>query len=236
MTAPAPHLCERGPRCLAAIREHDQLVPAPSDRPLCDVCERAVARALEEAPETYVRLRIATRSKTVAAPSEQVTLSKGSPMPLNGRALDLGEQLWWLLTTWEDEVRLIAGLTEVQRAGRLEGPQVGNAATFLSAHISAWLSAPTTAFSVARWVDGIEQSGPEAASALLDWQRSARVELEGPGPRPAAHCWIEHNGTICDGPIWVAETSGYCGRCGSRWDGADFLRLAALVHDEAHAA
>jgi len=174
MTAPAPRSCARGERCYAAIREGDQVIAAPCTRPLCEVCETAVRRVLEQAPDLYVRLRLKTLDRDVTARGPQVTLSKGSPLPLHAQALHLGEELVWLLTTWEDEVRHIAGLTVVDRTQTREGPQVQAAASLLAAHLTAWISAPTTAFGVSMTAPEIEQSGADAAGVLLDWRATVR--------------------------------------------------------------
>lgn len=172
--------CARGRRCRAAEKDaNDTLVGAPSDRPLCDPCERAVTRALEDAPRLYVQLRLATLTKGAAVRSEMVTASRETPLPLNGQALDLGERVWWLLVTWEDEVRRIARATDRPRHGRREGRQVADAARFLAAHLTAWIAAPATPFIVNSGHDpateaATEQSGVDAAIALLDWRSQVR--------------------------------------------------------------
>lgn len=179
----AVHRCERGPRCYAhETLQHDgqtAKVGKVCDRSLCDVCEAAVARALDAAPGLYLRLRAATLIKGASVRSEMVSASRGSPLPLNGPALHLGEQLWWLLVTWEDEVRRIARLTPRAREGVREGRQVVDAARFLAAHLTAWIAAPTTPFQLNTGRDphtdaAMEQTGAQAAGALLDWRSHAR--------------------------------------------------------------
>ena len=178
-----PHRCERAGRCYAheLLEQNGQTtkVGKVCDRPLCDLCESAVARALDDAPRLYVRLRQATLIKGAAVRSEMVSASRSHPLPLNTPALHLGEQLWWLLVVWEDEVRRIASASPRPLEGRREGRQVADAARFLAAHLTAWLAAPTTPFQVNTGHDpstdaAIEQSGVEAASALLDWRASVR--------------------------------------------------------------
>lgn len=169
------HRCERGARCYASERAtHDTLVGAPCDRPLCDVCEQAVARTLNDAPALYVQIRGFTLVKAAAVRSEMVTASKGSPMPLNGHALHLGEQLAWLLTTWEEIIRDLAGLTPPVQDGKREGSRVQAAAELLAAHLTAWIGAPATTLATSRWTDDVEQSGVDAAIALLDWRSQVR--------------------------------------------------------------
>lgn len=183
MTEPQQlHRCERAARCYNAEKTDDtppRKLGAICDRPLCDTCERAVAQALDDAPALYVRLRGATLIRGAAVRTEMVSASRSSPMPLNGQALHLGEALWWLLVTWEDEVRRIASLTPRVREGRREGRQVADAATLLGAHLTAWIAAPVTPFVVNTGRDtsteaAIEQSGVEAAGALLDWRHTVR--------------------------------------------------------------
>ncbi|MGY1773521.1 hypothetical protein [Blastococcus sp. SYSU D00813] len=166
--------CVRGRHCYAAEADGDQLVGAPTDRPLCPVCEQAVARALDDAPALYVRLRGATLTRGQGDRGPQVSISRGSPMPLNAAALHLGEELHWLLTTWEDEVRSIAGLTYPHRDGKREGRQVADAARLLSAWLTAWTSAPPTELATSRWTDDVEQSGAQAAAQLLTWRATVR--------------------------------------------------------------
>lgn len=188
------HRCERGARCFAAETitspkdGSKEKRGTPCDRILCDACENKVRQALDAAPALYVRLRNATLVRTTAVRTEMVTASKSSPLPLNSHALDLGEQLWWLLITWEDEVRRIARLTHRAPTGKREARQVQDAAETLAAHLTAWIAAPPTPFIVNSGHDwwwsrdgqkiateaAIEQSGVEAASALLDWRSHAR--------------------------------------------------------------
>lgn len=194
MTA-TPHRCVRAARCYAHERS-DQVdangkpikLGAVCDRPLCDTCERAVSQALDQAPALYVQLRNHTLLRTAAVRTEMVTASRGAPLPLNTQALHLTEDLWWLLVSWEDEIRRIARLTDRPRVGRREGRQVADAAALLGSHLTAWIAAPVTAFVVTSgrdwwWTrDGqrvatdaaIEQSGADAASALLDWRGHVR--------------------------------------------------------------
>jgi hypothetical protein len=184
--------CARGTTCAAAERAtgpdgepmndpdgKPRKIGAICDRPLCDLCEQKVSRVLDESPALYRDVRNHTLLKSAAVRSEMVSASRGSPMPLNARALDLGEQLWWLLCSWEDAVRAIARLTPAQREGKREGRQVQDAATLLNAHLTAWIAAPTIGFQMNTGHDphtdaATEQSGVDAAIALLDWRTQVR--------------------------------------------------------------
>ena len=166
--------CARGARCYTAEPHGDTLVGGPATRPLCDVCEGAVARVLTDTPQLYVRLRLAARQRTIADRGPNVRTTSSHPMPLNAAALHAAEQLHDLLTRWEDEVRLIARLREADRTAMREGRQVQQAAGLLAAHLTAWLNAPTTAFSPDRWQPEYDQSGAQAASTLLDWRQHVR--------------------------------------------------------------
>jgi hypothetical protein len=110
-----------------------------------------------------------------------VTASKSSPLPLNAQALHLTDELHWLLTTWEDEVRSIARLSYPEMSGQREGRQVQEAALLLAAHLTAWIAAPVREFQLTRTHDNgsftyhrMEQSGAQAAIALLDWRNTVR--------------------------------------------------------------
>lgn len=181
MTAPQQvNRCARGKRCRSAERDsNDTVVGAVADRPLCDPCEQAVARALDVAPRLYVKLRAATLIKGTAVRSEMVTASRNTPLPLNGQALGLAEDVWLLLVRWEDEVRRIARMSDRPLYGRREGRQVADAAKFLAAHLTAWIGAPLTPFILNTGHDpstpaATEQSGVDAAIALLDWRSQVR--------------------------------------------------------------
>lgn len=173
------HRCERGGHCYAAERDPAdmavvRLVGAPTDRPLCDTCEAAVARVLQQAPWLYRDLRDHTLRTSTAVRSEMVSTSRSNPLPLNAGALHLAEQLHQLLTRWEDEVRNAAGLTDAVRHGRREGRQVMDAATALTARLRVWLALPATAFAVSRQEPEIDQSGAQAAIELLEWRSQVR--------------------------------------------------------------
>lgn len=233
MTMPcAQHRCERGGRCYTAekITEPDgttRKAGAICDRPLCDTCERSVAQALDDAPALYVQLRNATLvTGTTAVRTDYVKASKGSPMPLNGQALHLGEQLWWLLVTWEDAVRSIAKLSPREPAGRREGRQVADAARLLSAHLTAWIAAPSIDFQVNTGRDPstipVEaQSGWQAAAQLLEWRNTVRNLPGFDMQAPKALLKYEDPCMYC-GTEGVTHRSGddlvQCQACKATWD------------------
>jgi hypothetical protein len=189
----AQHRCDRGPRCYVAEKVDDQMAGAVCDRPLCDPCTAAVATALDETVALYVALRLKTLQPDTTGHTEQVTVSKGSPMPVNAAALHLTEQVHWLLTTWEDEVRSIASLTYPTRLGKREGRQVQDAAHLLATHLSAWIAAPLTEFATSRWTATVDQTGAEAAGQLLDWRNAARNL---PGVSPAGTAVSARSSTV----------------------------------------
>lgn len=198
--APAIPRCARGPRCYTAERVDDQLLGGPASRPLCEVCEQAARRVLDQTPELYVRLRQKTLDRDVAGPGEYVTRSaSGSQVLGNATARDLAEQAHWLLTTWEDEVRSIASLNYPDRTRKSHGRQVQDAAILLSRHFTAWLSAPTVEFATSRWTPTVDQSGVEAIGQLLDWRATVRrlpgLDVDGPRairryPQPCGRCSV----------------------------------------------
>jgi len=198
--------CRRGHRCRASVREGDTMVGAPTMRPLCDACEAAVDTALHDTPGLYVALRNATLTKPVVAPNERVGGSIERPLPLNSRALDLGEQLWWVLCVGEDDVRRLAtNYTEAQRWGKREGRQVQDAAEFLAAHLTAWCT-----------------NRPDDAGGLIDLCGSVRRFLDGRvTSRSAITC------PACKGSVYLSKNGGHCAACGKTWTGIEFIRMAA---------
>lgn len=180
--APAPDRCTRRNRCLAAeLDEHDAVVGAVSARPLCDPCTQATASALRDAPELYVRLRLALRHPSQSTGGgEKVTKSKGSPLPLNASALDLTEQLHWLVTTWADEVIHTAGRPAPDRTSQPEAQQIADACALLITYLQVWVVHQPTELATHRigrqWIT-IEQAGWQAAATLIDWKRAARRNL-----------------------------------------------------------
>ena len=212
------HRCARGDRCYtAAVDDQGARHGAICDRALCDVCTAAVARALDETPRLYVQLRLKTLDRDNTGPGEKVTRSAGSPMPLNARALDLGEQLWWLLTDGEDTVRRIARLTPAQRTGKREGRQITDAAALLAAHLSAWISA--------------DPAGP---GQLLDWRSTVRRL---PGFDPTAPKALRRYDEPCMycGVKAVTYRSGddlvHCQSCGASWERELYTVKAAAFSD-----
>ncbi len=237
------HRCERAGRCYASERDpadmaHVHLVGAPTDRPLCQLCEQAVARALADVPHLYVELRRHTLLKAAAMRSEMVTHSKGSPLPLNAQALHLIDQARWLLCTWEDEVRTIARLTDAARDGVREGMQVQAAARLLASNLTAWLAAPSTAFAVSRTDVEIDQSGVQAAIELLEWRSQVR-NLPGldPTANKAVKRYRDFRCPACGIVGTVTHTAGddlmCCQNCGATDEYRPTLPAGADYQDEA---
>lgn len=213
--------CTRGTACYAADTTQQggdtTRVGAACDRPLCDVCTAAVARALDDTPQLYVRVRLKTLDRDVTGPGEQVTISRGSPMPLHGRALHLGEDLAELLTRAENDVRTVARLTPAVRDGRREGRRIVDACRLLAAHLTAWIT--------------VDVAQP---MALLEWRATARrlpgVDATGPKAvrrfdEPCMYCGVKA----------VTYRSGddlvYCQACAASWDRDAYTIRAAAFAD-----
>lgn len=221
--------CQRGDRCLTAAKDDaGQLVPGPADRAFCQPDEDAIARALEDVPALYVGVRNATLTKgSHKRPDQKVKEAAGSPMPLNGHQLDLGEQVHWLLTTWEDIVRDIAGLTSSTRRawdewerteGRArEGREVQAAAELLGKFLTVWLSAPSNLIVLTRTQD-VEQAGWEAALNLLSWRTQAFADTPKAPKRtlrydtPCMYCGVA---AVCHR---AGDDLVQCHSCWQSWD------------------
>ena len=214
--------CTRGTACYAA--ETVELPDGtktklghPCDRPLCDVCTAAVNRALDDVPELYVRVRLKTLDRDVTGPGEQVTTSRGSPMPLHGRALHLGEDLADLLRRAEDDVRAVARLTPAVRDGRREAVQVKAACVLLANHLTAWITVD-----VQQPID------------LLDWRATAR-RLPGLDPTAAKAVRRFDEPCMYCGVRAVTYRSGdntvHCQSCAASWDRDAYTIRAAAFAD-----
>ncbi|MCZ2837153.1 hypothetical protein [Modestobacter sp. VKM Ac-2985] len=208
--------CRRGAQCLAAERVDTGRVGAPSSRPLCDPCTDAVRQALGDAPELYVRLRLGLGDAGSTAPSEQVTKSKGSPLPLNASKLDLTDQLHWLATTWADEVIHTAGRPGPDRTSQPEGAQIADSCQLLLRYLTVWTVHAPVDLNVTR-TESITQSGWEAADVLLTWKRAARrnlglTELTHRPPEPCPACDVPGVLERRDGDDKVR-----CSNCGKSW-------------------
>ena len=198
----AVHRCERGPHChnTEPVTDPDGTIRkqgALCDRPLCDTCERQIARTLDEVPRLYVDLELILAPGLLAkADRPMVTGSRGRPIPVNAYALHLQETVHLLLTVWEDVVRATAGLSQVQRRDVWDPSRRRNraavetaaAARLLGAHLTAWLvHGPVTYMVTTSTQDPDDpkaqpsdapilaaQDGVGAAIALLDWKQHVR--------------------------------------------------------------
>lgn len=180
------HRCERGKRCSARERETDQhdapYVGAPADRALCSACERRVVDALDDVTTLWGPLEQAVRDRSVGEQRHRVSGSSPAShrSPLNLTAQTLLDEAHGLLIRWEEVVRDVARLIPPEDGSRYV--QVARAAETLAAWLPVWLSAGPHDFNLDRTTT-LTQTGPEAASALLDWREAARVV---PGVDPKA--------------------------------------------------
>jgi hypothetical protein len=175
-SAPAEQRCRRGSSCLAEEEVDGEIRGARTDTLLCRRCTEAVGSALRDAPKLYVQLRQRIRVQGTAAGGEQVTRSKGQPLPLNASALDLTDQVHWLAATWADVVITAAGRPRPDRTSQPEAQQIDDACYLLDTYLDVWLDHPAVVLQVTTDTQQ-EQAGWEAAGLLLDWKRSARRNL-----------------------------------------------------------
>lgn len=201
---PDPARCQRGRRCEAAEHANpgdtdSPMVGAPTDRPLCLACERALPGALRQAPLLWVELRNATLLRgSTANTGTKVDRTAGSPLGLNGPPLYLAEQLHWWITAWADVVIYTAGRPAPDRAGQAEGQQIDDACALLTRYLQAWISHRPVEFQTHRSnadpddpkaqptgdVVVTELAGWEGCAWLLDWRRTVETAL---GKKPLVH-------------------------------------------------
>lgn len=222
-----PQRCIRGERCEAAEPADPKdpkstKVGAPADKPLCQTCEFELPDLLEEAPNTYRELLLASLVHGSGEPGPKRKIT-GSPLGFTGAPYHLAEQLHWWVTAWADVVIYTAGRPAPDRERQPVVQQVDDACALLHTYLSAWLAHQPVEFWVTRGDADpedpkqepsdaavfVEQSGVEACAWLLDWRQQTERVL---GKRPLIH--------------YPPEPCPACDQAGSlrRRDGTDKVR------------
>lgn len=240
MTTPR---CRRGDRCAARTRcDQKEWHAAPTDRPLCDTCERATAAVLADVPYLYLDLENALPPGSVPPTAGGPGRGKitGSPLGINPGAAHLQEQARQLLTAWEDAIRTTAGYSTIDRRAARPGRETQRAAAFLARHLTAWVvHRPITIALTATTADPddpkaqptdqpitVTQAGWEAAAWLIDWRHRVRATIGVTTParqrdEPCMYCEVR-------AVVEVASDAGYdqirCEACQRTWPRDDYLR------------
>jgi hypothetical protein len=140
--------CVRGLRCRSSettISDDGETVttPALGYDTFCQSDRNAIARALGGLPEQWVRVWQELPVK--AAAGEHVTMSRTAPVPLSMAADALLREVSAVLCSWDEAVRMAAGLTlpDTQLARqRRDGPVIAAVVRTLTAHLDRLLALP----------------------------------------------------------------------------------------------
>jgi len=140
--------CARGLRCRSSettISDDGESVttPALGYDTFCQSDRNAIARALSGLPEQWVRVWQELPVK--AAAGEHVTMSRTAPVPLSMAADALLREVSAVLCSWDEQVRMAAGLTlpDTQLARqRRDGPVIAAVVRTLAAHLDRLLALP----------------------------------------------------------------------------------------------
>lgn len=191
--------CARGDRCsqprLETVDGKTVRLPALTYQPFCPLDRNAVAKALNDLPELWVRVhQRLDKSFAGKQGGPVVAVSKTAPVPLSLAADELLRLVLATLVSWEERVRTVARLspldTQLSRHRR-DGVILSQAWTILAAHLDALLSLPPEP--MARGDAFEELSGADAGLELLDlaWRCRAFLTDTKPAPRHLA-------GVYCD--------------------------------------
>ncbi|MER5420356.1 hypothetical protein [Streptosporangium roseum] len=118
-------------------------LPALTPRAFCDSCRGAIARALDALPMLFVRVHMELGGIRGEAGGPVVSVSKSAPVPLSLQADELIRLILATLVSWEERVRTVARLSELDTATsrrRRDGAVLTQAYTILAAHLDALLA------------------------------------------------------------------------------------------------
>lgn len=191
--------CARGDRCsdprLETVDGKTVRRPALTYQPFCPQDRQAVAKALHDLPELWVRVH-QRLDKTFATRmgGPIVTVSKTAPVPIHLGADELLRLVLAVLVSWEERVRDVARLAPLdthKSRYRRDGAILTQAWTILAAHLDALLALP--ADMMARGDELVELDGADAGLELLDLAHRCRRLLTD-NRQPARHL----SGVYCD--------------------------------------
>ncbi|MGI5274737.1 hypothetical protein ACQEUU_37270 [Nonomuraea sp. CA-218870] len=191
--------CARAERCsdprLATESGKTVRRPALTYQPFCPVDRQAVAKALHDLPELWVRVhQRLDKSFATAMGGPVVAVSKTAPVPIHLGADELLRLVLAVLVSWEERVRDVARLAPLdthKSRYRRDGAVLTQAWTILAAHLDALLALP--ADMMARGDTLEELDGAGAGLELLDLAHRCRRLLTD-NRQPARHL----SGVYCD--------------------------------------
>jgi hypothetical protein len=152
--AEGQHPCARGAWCAdltVSIADDGSRVTSPklTRDVFCQRCRDSVWRALGDIPELWVRLHCELGSK--GQHGERVSMSRSAPIPLRGDIDALLREHLDILASWDERVRLAAGLTlpdtQEMRLRPDHGRIVAALTRTLAAHLDRLLLLPADAMS-----------------------------------------------------------------------------------------
>ena len=157
--------------------------PALGYDTFCQSDRNAIFRALCGLPELWVRLHQELAVK--ATTGEHVTMSRSAPVPVNLAADALMREVLAILTSWDEAVRMSAGLTlpDTQLARRRrDGFVITAVDRTLRAHFDRLIGLTAEAMSRSYGIDGDLEKIPEGCygrTNLIGGYCEVSVELSG---------------------------------------------------------
>lgn len=139
--------CARASRCsdprIESANGKTTRLPALTPRAFCDSCRGVIARDLNDLPLLFVRVHMELGGSQQVAGGPVVSISKSAPVPMSLQADELIRLILATLVSWEERVRTVARLSELDTATsrrRRDGAVLTQAYTILAAHLDALLA------------------------------------------------------------------------------------------------
>lgn len=160
------------------------ITPALCHETFCPKCRLQVYRALGDIPELWVRLHCELGEKGIQG-RERVDVSRSAPLPLRADIDALLREHVDILASWDERVRLAAGLvlpdTQAQRRRPDHGRMVAEFCATLQAHLDALLALPPDAMARCYPLHDLERipEGAHGRTHLPAGYAEVTVELSG---------------------------------------------------------
>lgn len=228
--------CARAERCsdprIEIVDGRTRRFPALTYQAFCPQDRTAVSKALGDLPMLWVRVhqRLDKTFKTSNGPV--VAVSKTAPVPLDLRADELLRLILAALVSWEERVRTVARLAELDTETsrrRRDGAILTQAYTTLAAHLDALLALPEEPMD--RAGELVDLSGADAGLELLDlaWKcRAFLTDTRQPArhlPTPCGACGFCELREVLDDD--GQHDGAKCRQCGTEYDAQAYADLTA---------